>query len=126
MPLFSWHTTFTALCFAIGHAFISDYTAHFRPDIPLDQLACSCGWPTHSFDHLILDCPHGHNAQSMMSWTSSYRDHNVHRVPWRLTSPHEFFTRHTEDFVSYIHLSHVGFKPPSDLTVPLDPGGLPL
>ena len=44
----------------------------------------------------------------------------------RLTSPHEFFTRRVEDFVTFIHLSCVGFKPPSDLNVPFDPGGLPL
>ena len=62
----------------------------------------------------------------MVSHTSSYRDANVCRVPWHLTSPHKFFTRRAEDFVKYIHLSHAGFKPPSDLNVPFDLGGLPL
>ena len=106
----------------MGHAFTSDYTARFRPDIPLDQLACSCGWPTHSFDHLVLHCPRGHAARSAVSRASSYRDASVRRVPWRLTSPHEFFTRRAEDFVHFIHLSRAGFKPPSDLNVPFDPG----
>ena len=122
VPRYTQHTTSTALCFAVGHAFTPDYTARFRPDIPLDQLACSCGWPTHSFDHLVLHCPRGHVARTTVSHASTYRDGNVRRVPWRFTSPHEFFTRRAEDFVAYIHLSCVGFKPPSDLTVPFDPG----
>ena len=126
VPRFPRHTTSTALRFAVGHAFTSDYTARFRPDIPLDQLACSCGWPTHSFDHLILHCPRGRAARSTVSRASSYRDASVRRVPWHLTSPHEFFTRRAEDFVSFIHLSRVGFKPPTDLNAPFDPGGLPL
>ena len=106
----------------MGHAFTSDYTARFRPDIPVDQLACSCGWPTHSFDHLILHCPLGRVARSAVSCVSVYRDANVRRVSWRLTSPHEFFTRRAEDFVAYIHLSRAGFKPPSELNVPFDLG----
>ena len=121
VPHCTRHTTSMALCFAIGHAFTSDYMVRFRPDIPLDQLACSRGWPTHSFDHLILHCPLGQTAWSAVFHASTYRDANVCRVPWRLTSPHKFFTRRAEVFVAYIHLSHAGFKPPSDLNVPFDP-----
>ena len=126
VPRYTRHTTSTALRFAVSHVFTSDYTARFRPNIPLDQLACSCGWPTHSFDHLVLHCPLRRAARSAISRASTYRDANICRVPWRFTSPHEFFTRQAEDFVAYIHLSHAGFKPPSDLNVPFDLGGLSL
>ena len=120
VPKFSWYTTFTALHFAIGHAFMSDYMACFQPDLPLDQLACTCGWPTHSFDHLLLNCPRSHEARFMVSQALSYCDANTCHVPWCLTSPHESFTQHVVDFVEYIHLSHIGFKPPSDIVVPFD------
>ena len=66
--------------------------------------------------------PRGHAARLAVTRASSYRDANVRRVPWRLTSPHEFFTRRAEDFMAYLHLSRAGFKPPSDLNVPFDPG----
>ena len=102
VPCYPWHTTSTALQFTVGHAFMSDYVARFRPDIPLDQLACSCGWPTHSFDHLILHCPLGQTAWSTVSRASTYHDANVCRVPWHLTSPHEFFTHRAEDFVAVL------------------------
>ena len=44
-------------CLAVGHAFISDYTRCFRPDIPEEENHCTCGFPDHSFHHLLYDCP---------------------------------------------------------------------
>lgn len=40
LPVYSHHTTTTALCLAVGHAFTSDYSRRFCPDIPEDMLAC--------------------------------------------------------------------------------------
>ena len=57
-----------------------------------------------------------------MQWNVADPDYSFHTA-WELTFP---FTHRAENFVQYIHLSHAGFKPPSDLNVPLDPGGLPL
>ena len=57
IPCFSRHTTTTALRLAVGHAFTSDYARRFRPDIPEEENHCPCGFPNHSFHHLLYDCP---------------------------------------------------------------------
>ena len=59
IPSFSRHTTTTALRLAVGHVSISDYTRRFRPDILEEENRCQClcGFPDHSFHHLLYDCP---------------------------------------------------------------------
>ena len=57
VPCFSRHTMTTTLCLAVGHVFISDYSRQFRPNIPEEENWCLCGFPDHSFHHLLYDCP---------------------------------------------------------------------
>lgn len=61
VPLFSRHTTSTALRLAVGHAFTAEYTCWFRPDLPLEVYVAP--WLDHSFAHLLYTCPRGHEAQ---------------------------------------------------------------
>ncbi|KAF8261662.1 hypothetical protein EI94DRAFT_1809968 [Lactarius quietus] len=58
------HTTSTALRLAVGHAFTSDYTKRFRPDIPPDELYCECGFTDCSWFHLVYDCPRFEEART--------------------------------------------------------------
>ena len=41
---------------AVGHTFTSEYTRRFGPDLDGDEVACPCGWPVHSFCHILYDC----------------------------------------------------------------------
>lgn len=43
-PPFSQHTTITMFCLAAGHAFISDYSRRFRPDLPPESLTHMPMW----------------------------------------------------------------------------------
>ena len=115
LPVYSRHTTTTTLCLAVGHAFTSDYSHRFRPDIPEDQLACQCGWPSHSFHHFLYECPRGYPFQRQANW-----DWHSHR--WLDQPPDFFFHKGAQTFLGYLQATRLGFKPPSDLSAPFDPG----
>ena len=81
LPMFLHHTTSITLCLVVGHMFTSNYPWRFWPNIPWDQHACTCGWPTHSFHHLLYECPHGHKY---CQWSPFW---------WSSCDPEYFFTK---------------------------------
>ena len=114
LPVYSHHTTTTALRLAIGHAFTAEYSRWFRPDTPPDQLACHCGWPDHLFTHILYECPRGF----------LFRHRNrppLHRA-WEDLPPHAFFTEEPALLLGYLQTTRLAFKPLRDHTVPFDPG----
>ena len=113
-PTPSRHTTSTALRLAVGHAFISDYTRRFRPDIPADERYCACGYEDHSFIHILYECPRYQNTRWLASEELDWTHH-----------PPDFFFSETENariFLKFLHHSRAAFKPPSRLEAPFDPG----
>ena len=40
-----------------GHAFVGAYTQRFFPQHTPDQVACQCGEPTQTIEHVLLHCP---------------------------------------------------------------------
>ena len=118
LPVYSRHTTTTALRLAVGHAFMSDYSRRFRPDISEDQLACRCGWPSHSFHHLLYECPCRYPFRLQTNW-----DWHGHR--WLDQPPDYFFHKGAQTFLEYLQATCLGFKPPSDPSKPFNPGSLP-
>ena len=40
-----------------GHAFIGAYTQRFYPQHTREQVACPCGEPVQTVEHILLDCP---------------------------------------------------------------------
>ena len=76
VPLFTRHTTSTALHLAVGHAFTAEYMRRFWLDLPLDELACPCGWPDASFTHLLYPSPRGHVARRLANPNLVWVDHS--------------------------------------------------
>ena len=114
------HTTTTALRFATGHAFTSDYARRFRKDLPEEANACECGHRDRTWDHLIYGCPRFERARLKV------RDFN-YPTEDRMIRPEEFFAdpRCTELFLAFLQLSRVGFKPYEPPAVPVNPGHNP-
>ena len=113
----SRHTTTTALRFATGHAFTSDYARRFRKDLPEEANACECGHPDRTWDHLIYGCTRFEHIREKI------RDFN-YPTQDRMIRPEEFFSdpRCTELFLAYLQLSRAGFKPYVPPAVPVHPG----
>ncbi|KAF8480401.1 hypothetical protein DFH94DRAFT_742599 [Russula ochroleuca] len=40
-----------------GHAFIGEYTRRFYPRHTREQIACPCGEPIETVEHVLLHCP---------------------------------------------------------------------
>jgi Reverse transcriptase (RNA-dependent DNA polymerase)/Endonuclease-reverse transcriptase len=49
------HSTFYR--FVTGHAFTGEYTQRFYPLHTQDQIACPCGEPVQTIEHVLLHCP---------------------------------------------------------------------
>src|SRR5258708_396162 len=49
------HSTFYR--FITGHAFTGKYTQRFFPQHTPDQVACQCGKPIQTVEHIISHCP---------------------------------------------------------------------
>ena len=49
------HSTFYR--FVTGHAFTGEYTQRFYPLHTQEQLACPCGEPVQTIEHVLLHCP---------------------------------------------------------------------
>ena len=49
------HSTFYR--FVTGHAFTREYTQRFYPLHTQDQIACPCGEPVQTIEHVLLHCP---------------------------------------------------------------------
>jgi hypothetical protein len=54
---FSRLTYSTFYRFITGHAFIGEYTQRFFPQHTPDQVACQCGEPLQTIEHVIMHCP---------------------------------------------------------------------
>ncbi|KAI0005579.1 hypothetical protein BJV74DRAFT_234657 [Russula compacta] len=59
-----------------GHAFIGSYTQRFYPNHTPDQVACQCGEPVQTVDHLLLVCPL-HKAARHKHLTARGRPRNL-------------------------------------------------
>ena len=49
------HSTFYRL--VTGHAFTGEYTQRFYPQHTQEQIACPCGEPVQTAEHVLLHCP---------------------------------------------------------------------
>ena len=49
------HTTFYR--FITGHAFTGEYTQRFFPQHTPEQIACQCGEPLQTVEHVLFRCP---------------------------------------------------------------------
>ena len=65
------YTTMTALCFAMGHAFTSDYARRFRKDLPEEANTCECRHRDCTWDHLIYGC-HRFEPAWLIVWDFIY------------------------------------------------------
>ena len=54
---FSRLTHSTLYRFITGHAFTGEYTQRFYPQHTPDQVACLCGSPTETIEHVLMHCP---------------------------------------------------------------------
>jgi hypothetical protein len=54
---FSRLTHSTLYRFITGHAFTGEYTQRFFPQHTLEQIACQCGEPLQTAEHVLLQCP---------------------------------------------------------------------
>jgi hypothetical protein len=52
------HTTYCTLYWIItGHAFIGEYTRRFYKLHASEKIACPCGEPIRTVEHILLECP---------------------------------------------------------------------
>jgi len=54
---FSRLTYATLYRVATGHAFVGEYTKRFHPQHTPEQIACPCGEPVETVEHVLLHCP---------------------------------------------------------------------
>ena len=54
---FSRLTHSTLLRFITGHTFIGEYTQRFYPPHTQEQIACPCGEPLQTVEHVLTECP---------------------------------------------------------------------
>ena len=54
---FSRLTHSTLLHFITEHAFIGEYTKRFYPPHTQEQIACPCGEPLQTVEHVLIKCP---------------------------------------------------------------------
>jgi hypothetical protein len=54
---FSRLTHSTLYRFITGHAFTGEYTRRFFPQHTQEQIACQCGEPLQTIEHVLLHCP---------------------------------------------------------------------
>jgi len=54
---FSRLTHTTLYRFITGHAFTGEYTQRFYPRHTPDQVACPCGSPIETVEHVLMHCP---------------------------------------------------------------------
>ena len=70
-----------------GHAFIGSYTQRFFPRHTGDQVACPCGEPLQTVEHILLTCPL-HTAARRKYLTANGRPRNLPQLfdhPKRVT-----------------------------------------
>ena len=58
--------------FITGHAFTGEYTQRFFPQHTHDQIACPCGEPTQTIEHVLIHCPR-HTAAHLKHLTANGR-----------------------------------------------------
>ncbi|KAH8985631.1 hypothetical protein EDB86DRAFT_2327315 [Lactarius hatsudake] len=56
-PKFTRCTTSTTMQVATDHAFTGTYSQRFWPSDPPEHIACPCGNPLRSTEHVLLHCP---------------------------------------------------------------------
>ena len=58
------HSTFYR--FVTGHAFTGEYTQRFYPPHTQEQIACPCGEPVQTIEHVLLHCPRYTDARQKL------------------------------------------------------------
>ena len=61
---------------ATGHAFVGAYTQRFFPQHTPDQVACPCGKPVQTIEHVLLHCPR-HTTSRRRHLTANGRPHDL-------------------------------------------------
>jgi hypothetical protein len=69
---FSRLTHSTLLRFITGHAFTGEYTRRFYPPHTQEQIACPCGEPLQTIEHVLTECPL-HTAARLRHLTANGR-----------------------------------------------------
>ncbi len=75
-----------------GHAFIGSYTQRFYLNHTQDQIACSCGEPVQTVEHVLLNCPL-HTTTCRKYLTANSRPRNLSQLfnhPKRITAMIQF------------------------------------
>ncbi|KAI0279245.1 hypothetical protein BC826DRAFT_1081479 [Russula brevipes] len=54
---FTCSTICTMYRIITGHAFTGAYTQRFYPNHSLEQIACQCGEPIQTIEHVLMACP---------------------------------------------------------------------
>jgi hypothetical protein len=62
-----------------GHAFTGSYMQRFLPQHTREQVACPCGEPVQTIEHVLLDCPI-HTAARRKHLTASGRPRNLSQL----------------------------------------------
>lgn len=71
------YTTFYRLI--TGHAFTGEYTRRFLPQHTPEQVACPCGEPVQTVEHVLLHCPL-HETPRHKHITASGRPHTLAQI----------------------------------------------
>jgi hypothetical protein len=76
---FSRLTICTLYRIITGHAFVGSYTQRFFPQHTQEQVACPCGEPVQTVEHVLLECPL-HTAARQTHLTASGRPRNLSQL----------------------------------------------
>jgi hypothetical protein len=104
IPCPSRHTTSTLLCFAVRHGFFSNYSSHFRKDLPPEAHYCPCGNGPRDMMHLMYYCPRYDYIRSKCEFAQIMNHH---------TPPDQFFSEpeYALLFAQFLSEGRVAFKP---------------
>jgi hypothetical protein len=108
-PLYSRHTTSTALQLAVDHAFTGSYAQHFRPADPPKSLTCPCGAPLRTPQHITRECPLFYQIRV---------NHAIHTYGHTIAYS-TLYNSHPHKLLSFLQDSHVTSHPP-DLGPPVE------
>ena len=112
-PKYSRRITSTALQLAVDHAFTGSYAARFRPADPPESLACPCGVPLRTPQHLILQC---HRFFTPRLDSGIYSFHRTLRYSQLYSS-----TQNAHRLLAFLQQSCAVSKPETGLPIPVPP-----
>jgi hypothetical protein len=99
---FSRLTHSTLYRFITGHAFTGEYTSRFFPQHTQEQIACQCGEPLQTVEHVLFQCPL-HTAMRRRHITVSGRPRSF---PQLLENP-----KHVQTLLRFLEETRACSKP---------------